>query len=111
MLAIAILCLFFSQSTMAESYQSASGKKMVSGLSNVVTGVAELPKNIIISTKYHGVPYGMTVGVATGVMHTVGRTVIGALDLITFMIPTGPSISPPYIWEDFSTETSYGSHF
>jgi putative exosortase-associated protein (TIGR04073 family) len=117
-LVVSILCLFFSQSAMAytannstsESYPSAAGEKLVSGLANVVTGVGEIPKSLIIYTRDNGVGYGMTVGLAAAIMHTLGRTVFGALDVVTFMFPTGPSVSPSFIWNDFSTETAYISN-
>lgn len=54
----------------------------------------------------------MTIGVVTGVVHTIGRTVVGLLDVVTFMIPTGPSsVQPQYVWNDFSRETTYGSRY
>jgi putative exosortase-associated protein (TIGR04073 family) len=114
---LVFLFLFSSQAVIASGYSSPravssgyishSGEKFVNGITNIATGVIELPKNIILKTQNEGVVYGVTVGVVTGVMHTVARTVIGALDVVTFMVPTQPSIRPPYIWQDFSTETSY----
>jgi putative exosortase-associated protein (TIGR04073 family) len=110
LLVVAVLFFLSSQSAMAQSYMYSSGEKFVGGLTNVVTGVVELPKNLINSTEERGLPYGMTVGLATGIMHTVGRTVVGALDLVTFMIPIGSSVSPVYIWNDFHYETTYGTY-
>jgi len=110
LLVVSVLFFLSSQSAMAQSYTYASGEKFVGGLTNVVTGFVELPKNLINATEERGLPYGMTVGLATGIMHTVGRTVVGALDLVTFMIPTGSSVSPVYIWEDFQYETTYGTY-
>jgi putative exosortase-associated protein (TIGR04073 family) len=111
LLAVFVLYFFASQAAMAQSYPYASGEKFVSGIANVATGFVELPKNIVISSGENGVPYGMTVGLVTGIFHTVGRTVIGALDMVTFLIPTGPSVSPPYIWNNFYNETTYGSSY
>jgi putative exosortase-associated protein (TIGR04073 family) len=110
LLVVSVLFFLSSQSAMAQSYTYASGEKFVGGLTNVVTGFVELPKNLINATEERGLPYGMTVGLATGIMHTVGRTVVGALDLVTFMIPIGSSVSPVYIWEDFHYETTYGTY-
>lgn len=110
-LVVSALFLSYSQMAMAQSYQYVAGEKLVTGLANAATGIAELPKNIIIVTHEKGLPYGMTIGLFTGIIHTVGRTVIGALDVATFLIPTGPSISPPYIWNDFYRETTYGSKY
>ena len=111
LLVVSVLFFFSSQVAMAQSYPFASGEKFVGGLTNVVTGIAELPKNMIIATEENGLPYGMTVGFATGIMHTVGRTLVGALDLVTFMIPTGSSVAPLYIWDNFHSETVYGTYY
>jgi len=107
-LSLVLVFLFISSQAVAGSgYISVTGEKFVNGIANVATGVVELPKNIILTTQNDGVVYGVTVGVVTGLMHTVARTVIGALDVVTFLVPTQPSIRPSYIWQDFSTETSY----
>lgn len=113
LLMIASFLFFLSaQSVHAQSYQNITGEKFVSGIANVATGVVELPKNIVITTQNKGIPYGMTIGVVTGVVHTIGRTVVGLLDVVTFMIPTGPSsVQPQYVWNDFSRETTYGSRY
>lgn len=111
LLVVSILFFFSSQVAMAQSYPYASGEKFVGGLTNVVTGFVELPKNMINATEERGLPYGMTVGFATGIMHTVGRTLVGALDLVTFMIPTGSSVTPLYIWNNFYSETAYGTYY
>ena len=31
-----------------------------------------------------------------------------ALDVVTFLIPTPPTVRPKYIWENFDKETTYG---
>ena len=89
------------------NYISTSSKKLVTGVGNAATGIVELPKNIILTTQQDTIAHGMTFGLVSGVMHTVARTVIGVFDVATFWIPTAPSIQPAYVWEDFSTETSY----
>jgi len=113
-LVLSILFLFSSQAVASGSYFSSSGsyfsrsgEKFVSGIANVATGFMELPKNVILTSQNEGPLYGITVGLATGLMHTVGRTVIGALDVVTFLVPTKPSVQPPFIWQDFSRETTY----
>ena len=107
-LSLVLVLLFISSQAVAGSgYISVTGEKFVNGVANVATGVVELPKNIILTTQNDGVVHGVTVGVVTGLMHTVARTVIGALDVVTFLVPTQPSIRPNYVWQDFSTETSY----
>ena len=111
LLVVSALFFFSSQVAMAQSYPYMSGEKFVVGVANVATGFVELPKNMIIASGEKGVPYGMTVGLVTGIIHTVGRTVVGALDVATFFLPTGPSVSPPYIWNNFYNETTYGTYY
>lgn len=90
-----------------QGYIAMSSEKLVTGIANAATGFIELPKNIILTTQNENIVHGMTIGLVSGVMHTVGRTVIGVFDVATFLIPTPPSIQPPFVWQDFSVETSY----
>jgi len=96
-----------SSNSYGNNYVSISGQKLVTGFVNAATGLGELPKNIILTTQRESIVHGITVGLVTGVMHSVGRTVIGVFDVATFWIPTSPSIQPTYVWEDFSVETTY----
>ena len=106
------LFLLSSQVVYAQSYQNIMGEKFVSGIANAATGVVELPKNIVLTSQEKGIHYGLTVGIVAGVAHTIGRTVVGLMDVITFMIPTGPSsVQPQYVWNDFSRETTYGARY
>lgn len=97
-----------SSGTMGKSYPTMAGEKLMTGVVNAATGFIELPKTIILTTRKDGAPYGLTVGFLTGLMHTVGRTVFGALDAATFFIPTQPTVQPNFIWQDFDRETTYG---
>ncbi|ABI58416.1 MULTISPECIES: exosortase system-associated protein, TIGR04073 family [Nitrosomonas] len=92
----------------AQSYPAAASEKLVNGIANAATGFVELPKNVILATQRDGAAYGVTIGFLTGILHTIGRTVFGALDAATFLIPTRPTVRPPYIWQDFDKETTYG---
>ena len=106
-LIFSISFFFSSQAVASDSYFGNSSEKLVSGLTNAVTGWIELPKNIVLTSQTEGPLYGATIGVALGIMHTVGRSLVGVLDAATFFIPTRPSVVPPYIWQDFSRETTY----
>jgi putative exosortase-associated protein (TIGR04073 family) len=97
-----------AQSERTQSYPAMAGEKLVNGITNTATGFVELPKTMIITTQREGVAYGLTIGLVTGIMHTIGRTVFGALDAVTFLIPTEPTVRPNYIWQDFDKETTYG---
>jgi len=110
MLVVSALVFFSPQAAMAhsEDYATHTGDKLAHGLANTVTGIAELPKTMILTSQKEGVVYGMTAGLLTGIVHVIGRTAFGVLDVATFMIPTDPTVKPGYIWENFDKETSYG---
>ncbi|GJL74369.1 MAG TPA: exosortase system-associated protein, TIGR04073 family [Nitrosomonas sp.] len=92
---------------LAHNYPTKVGEKLGNGIANAVTGVVEIPKTMIITGRRHGATYGMTAGFFTGLFHTVGRSVTGALDIATFLIPTTPIVKPNYIWDNFDRETTY----
>ena len=97
-----------AQHGVPQSYPAAASEKLVNGIANTVTGVIELPKTVILTSRRNEAAYGLTIGLVTGIMHTVVRTFFGALDAVTFFIPTQPTVRPPYIWQDFDKETTYG---
>ena len=101
--------LFFSSpyAAMADSYPENVVRKFENGVANAVSGFVEIPKNIMIASREEGPLYGMTFGLVAGVLHTVGRTLYGALDMATYMIPTQPLVEPNYIWNDFDKVTIF----
>ena len=104
---LTMLLLFSTQATANDDYFQDSADKFVSGIANAATGWIELPKNIVLTSQADGPLYGLTLGLGKGVMHTVGRSLVGIANAATFFIPTKPSINPLYIWGDFSKETTY----
>ena len=92
---------------MAHDYVEGVGDKLAHGIANTVTGIGEVPKNIIIETNEKGPAYGIPVGLFTGILHGIGRTLTGAVDLVTFVIPTKPIITPDFIWKDWNKKTHY----
>ena len=113
LLIVSALFIFVAQTVMAEdavvedSYPQKMGQKLAVGFANIVTGFVELPKTIIITGKEKGAAYGATAGFGTGIVQMLGRTLFGAADLVTFMIPTKPMIYPEYVWNDIDKETTY----
>jgi putative exosortase-associated protein (TIGR04073 family) len=107
LLLVSTLCLLSPHAAMAESYPAKIVSKLNNGFANVITGVGEIPKNMIITTHKKGLLLGLTSGFATGVAHTVCRTVLGGAEIATFMIPTRTPVKPAYIWKDFDRETRY----
>lgn len=94
-----------------QSYLSGFGSKLGQGFANIATGVVEIPKNIANISHDQNVFVGVTWGLLRGVMETVGRTTVGAAELITSPIPTKDFITPPYVWDRFSEDTRYfGRH-
>lgn len=104
-----LLVMFFlsSQSVMAHNYPAKIGEKLGTGIANVVTGVVEVPKTMMVTGRQKGATYGMTAGFFTGLVHMVGRLGTGALDIATFLVPTTPIPQPAHIWDNFDRETSY----
>jgi len=106
---LVLLCVtvFLPNSVFAQNYPTKVGEKLGNGIANAVTGVAEVPKTMIITGRRHGATYGMTAGFFTGLFHSVGRSLAGALDIATFLVPTTPIVQPHYVWENFDRETTY----
>ncbi len=95
----------------ASSYPAKMGVKLGNGIVNAVTGIGEIPKNIMIANRTEGPAYAATAGVMTGFLHMMGRTLCGAADLATFFIPTKPIVQPNFIWQGFKKETTYGGNW
>jgi putative exosortase-associated protein (TIGR04073 family) len=114
-LLLASALVFFSSQTIAadsshpshSSYPEQIGNKLAHGVANTVTGIVEVPKNMYIESKRKGPAYGIPVGLFTGIVQGIGRTLTGVVDLVTFPIPTKPIIYPDFIWKDFDKETHY----
>ncbi|MGY6275835.1 exosortase system-associated protein, TIGR04073 family [Methylomonas sp. MgM2] len=94
-----------------ESYGEIVGRKLLSGLGNVVTSVAEIPKTIIIVNNESNIVWGLAGGSLKGLVNMIGRVGVGVLDLVTAPIPTYPIVDPLYVWDDFYAETTYGPAF
>ncbi|MBM4200776.1 MAG: exosortase system-associated protein, TIGR04073 family [Gammaproteobacteria bacterium] len=92
-------------------YAQVVGRKLASGFSNMAMGIAEIPKNMIITTNQTNLLFGLTGGALKGLLHTLGRTFSGMVDVVTFPVPTQPITRPPLVWQDFQTETQYGPVF
>jgi len=110
LLILSTLFFFSPHAAMAESepdYLDKAGAKLENGIANAVGGFLEIPKTVMIMSRSDGPVYGVTVGLLTGVVHTLGRTVYGAVDMATFMIPTKPLVDPDYIWNDSDRMTTY----
>ncbi len=108
-LAVAAAAVFaFGSPAMAGDYANDSGAKFTRGLANAATGWGEIPKNIALESAESNALVGITYGTVKGAFQTVGRTVVGALELGTFFIPSDEVVQSTYVWENTDEETTYG---
>src|SRR3982751_7142647 len=107
LLVLSVLLFSAPHVAMAESYPQKAGGKLANGIANAVSGILEIPKTMIITTRTEGPVYGLTVGLMAGILHTLGRTIYGVVDTATFLIPTKPLVDPNYISNDPDRITSY----
>jgi putative exosortase-associated protein (TIGR04073 family) len=92
-------------------YGDAIRLKLGSGISNMLFAIAEVPKNIINTSNQANVLLGVSGGTLKGVLHSVGRMLSGVTDVLTFPVATKPITTPAFVWQDFTTDTSYGPFF
>ena len=105
---VVAMSLFVAQSAMAGDYAADTGAKFTRGLANTATGWGEIPKNIANESRNSNAFVGFTYGTVKGAAHTVGRTVVGAIDLATFFVPSGEFVHSTYVWEKTRDNTTYG---
>lgn len=94
-----------------ESYGAAVAHKLGVGVSNLLFGMGEVPKNMVNTINEGGIALGLSLGTVKGAIHGAGRLLIGATDLVTFMVPTQPITTPEYVWETPDHETRYNPLF
>ena len=77
--------------------------KFVRGVTNVITGWGEIPRQLIISTMNDEVYMILPLGLSRGIALTIARTVVGAMDTIFFFYSPDGSysslINPSFVWE------------
>lgn len=108
-LIVAVLLFSLAYNAEASTYPARLGAKLGNGVANVATGFIEIPRTIRVANREDGPAYAATAGLMTGIVHMIGRTLCGAYDLATFVIPTRPIVNPDYVWQDWDKETTYRS--
>lgn len=78
------------------------GFKFVRGLTNIITGVGEIPRQIIISSRYDDSALSVPTGFFTGIFMTVARITYGGVEVITFLFPLEGTydslLAPQFVW-------------
>ncbi len=78
--------------------------KLFRGMVNAATGWMEIPKQMIQTTEEKNLGTGLSWGLVKGVGWAVGRSVIGAYEIITFPFPVPeeyqPVLQPEYVLSD-----------
>ena len=79
------------------------GAKFVRGVTNLATGVGEIPKQIYLIGQKEGWVQGIFRGPFEGLGMFIARTVGGAYEVVTFPIPVPsnyqPMMLPEYVWQ------------
>jgi len=79
-------------------------KKLGRGIANVLTGALEIPLNIVDAQEEEGYIAAVTYGIVKGVAMTALRTVVGAYEIVTFLIPIpfhyDPILEPEFLMSD-----------
>ena len=112
---VLLLTLTLSTPAFADEHKSYGERithKAINGLANIAFSALEIPKNIINTSNQSNIFYGLTGGMAKGIINTVGRTATGVTDLVTSPLPTHQIVEPAYPWQDyFEKDTRYGQIF
>jgi putative exosortase-associated protein (TIGR04073 family) len=92
------------------NYIDVVDQKLMSGVGNILSAPGEIPKDIILAVNdaNMNVFLGSIAGLMNGMMNMVARLGVGVTDLVTAPIPTQPMVKPAFVWEKFSTPTTYG---
>ena len=82
---------------------SGMANKATRGVANLATGWLELPKQVYVTTKEDGWMRGVLVGPLKGIGMTIVRTLSGAVETVTFIIPYpgfyDPFFDPEFVWQ------------
>lgn len=81
--------------------------KFTRGITNVVTCVAEIPKQTITTIRERGA-VGYVIGPLKGIGMTVYRGLVGGVEAIFFLVPQpgyyDPMVEPEYVWQGWGEE-------
>ena len=90
-----------------ESIAEKMSFKLVRGVTNFATAIAEIPKQTILTARNHG-KVGYVVGPIKGVGMTLYRGFIGLTEAVFFMVPQpgyyDPMIDPEFVWQGWNEQ-------
>ncbi|WP_243373717.1 exosortase system-associated protein, TIGR04073 family [Geotalea sp. SG265] len=93
---------FAQEAQQPEAIAEKMSFKLVRGLTNVVTGVVEIPKQSYLTVRDRG-KIGYVVGPIKGGAMALYRTLLGAVETVFFMVPQpgyyDPMVNPEYVWQ------------
>ena len=76
-------------------------RKLTRGITNILTGWIEIPFQISRTTETEGSISGTTIGFVKGLAFGIGRTGVGVLEAVTFILPN-------HVSKNGSNEEAYG---
>ena len=80
-------------------------RKLGRGLTNLLTGIVEIPKKVILTSKKENLAKGLTSGFMKGVQEGMVRTASGLYETLTFTIPAPadfePMVNPEFVFEEW----------
>lgn len=103
-LSLVLLVTTQSYATGEQQSENITGKmaiKLGRGVTNLVTSIAEIPKQTVLMGREMG-GVGYLVGPLSGVMMTGYRALTGVAETVFFMVPApgyyDPMIDPEFVW-------------
>ena len=88
-----------------EAIISHASHKFTRGLTNVFTGLGEIPRQMIISYNNDGPALFIPIGFCSGLFMSIVRTTYGAFEVVTFLMPIDGTysslLSPDFVWDPF----------
>jgi putative exosortase-associated protein (TIGR04073 family) len=93
---------FAQEAPKSEAIVEKMAFKLVRGVTNVVTSIAEVPKQTQLTIRDHG-NIGYVVGPLKGLGMGLYRAFIGATETVFFLVPQpgyyDPMMDPEYVWQ------------
>jgi len=87
-----------------EGHMTRMSRKLIRGVTNTVTGIGEVPRQITRATIDGKSAAAFTHGTVSGFGMAIVRTAVGVIGTVTFIIQApgnyDPLLAPSLVWED-----------